>query len=235
MPLILEPSPGRDAQTGSGAGAPAPGASADPAAVARRGPTLLFEQRLWLRGCALVAGVDEVGRGPLAGPVVAAAVILPPDLDRDALRRCDDSKRLPPGVREALAPRIRAAATATALAVVESEEIDRLNILQASAEAMCRAIALLVPAPGHALIDGLRNGRLRLPQTPLVGGDGLSLSIAAASVLAKVHRDALMVAAEAAYPGYGFAEHKGYPTAQHRQALRRLGPCPLHRRSFRLD
>ena len=202
----------------------------------RRGPTLLFEQRLWRSGCRAVAGADEVGRGPLAGPVVAAAVVFDPSLDVDRLAGLDDSKRLSPKVREGLVPVIRALARAWTVAVVDVEEIDRLNIAQASFEAMRRAVLALRPEAEHALIDGLRNPRLiEVPHTPLVGGDGLSVSIAAASVLAKVHRDRLMTEWDALHPGYGFADHKGYPTPEHRAALRALGPCPLHRRSFRLD
>ena len=202
----------------------------------RHGPTLLFEQRLWLSGCRNVAGADEVGRGPLAGPVVAAAVVFGPDLAPGRLAGLDDSKRLSPKVRDALVPYIRDLARAWAIAVVDVEEIDRLNIAQASFEAMRRAVLALRPTPEHVLIDGLRNPRLReVAHTPLVGGDGLSVSIAAASVLAKVHRDRLMTEWDALHPGYGFADHKGYPTPEHRAALRLLGPCPLHRRSFRLD
>ena len=209
-----------------------PSADAEP----RRGPTLLFERRLWASGCRMVAGADEVGRGPLAGPVVAAAVVFDPGLEAERLAGLDDSKRLSPKVREGLAPAIRALARTWAVAVVEVDEIDRLNIAKASFEAMRRAVLALRPAAEHALLDGLRNPRLReVPHTPLVGGDGLSVSIAAASVLAKVHRDRLMADWDAVHPGYGFADHKGYPTPEHRAALRALGPCPLHRRSFRLD
>ncbi len=208
------------------AGGPAP----------RRGPTLLFERRLWLSGCRLVAGADEAGRGPLAGPVVAAAVVFDPDLDAQGLAGLDDSKRLSPKVREGLVPVICALARAWAVAVVDVDEIDRLNIAQASFEAMRRATLALRPVAEHVLIDGLRNPRLtEVAHTPLVGGDGLSVSIAAASVLAKVHRDRLMTEWDAVHPGYGFADHKGYPTPEHRAALRALGPSPLHRRSFRLD
>lgn len=181
-----------------------------------------------------MAGADEAGRGPLAGPVVAAAVILPPDFPPHRLPGCDDSKRLAPGVREALVPQIQASALAWAVAEVSVAEIDALNIAQASFEAMRRALAALAPAPAHVLVDGLPNPRLIWPQTAIIAGDGLSLSIAAASILAKVHRDRLMRALDARYPGYGFAAHKGYPTAQHRRALVTLGPCPEHRRSFRL-
>ena len=200
-----------------------------------RGPSAIFEQRLWARGAQSVAGADEVGRGPLAGPVVAAAVVFPPGLDPEALPGLDDSKRLSPKARELLVPRILDLCRQWAIAEVEAPDIDRWNIAQASFEVMVRALGRLHPPPDHALLDGLRNPRLTtLPQTPLVGGDGLSISIAAASVLAKVHRDRLMTEWDAVYPGYGFAEHKGYPTRAHRAAIAALGPCPLHRRSFRL-
>ncbi len=191
----------------------------------------LFERRLWNRGFRLVAGVDEAGRGPLAGPVVAAAVILPPDAWLPGL---DDSKRLTPARREALAPLIREQAVAWSVAVVGVEEIDRHNIACAAFLAMERAVAGLTPAPDHLLVDGFPIPALALPQQAIVGGDGLSNAIAAASVLAKVHRDRLMEEYDALYPGYGFAVHKGYPTPAHREALRRLGPSPIHRRSFRL-
>ena len=200
----------------------------------RAGPTLLFERRHWGRGVRLVAGADEAGRGPLAGPVVAAAVILPADVPDEVLAGCDDSKRLQPRAREALVPRIRESALAWAVAEVSVAEIDALNIAQASFEAMRRAVAALHLVPEHVLVDGLANPRLPWPQTAIVGGDGLSLSIAAASILAKVHRDTRMAELESRYPGYGFAAHKGYPTAAHRQAIARLGPCAEHRRSFRL-
>lgn len=206
------------------------GATAGP----ERGPHLLFEGRLWLRGCTRVAGVDEAGRGPLAGPVVAAAVIFPAHVQLAALPPVDDSKRLSPQAREALVPHIHATALAWAVAAADVGEIDRLNIAQATFLAMSRAVAALEPPAEHALVDGLRNGQLRLEQTAIVGGDGLSASIAAASILAKVERDNLMRAYDACFPGYGFAEHKGYPTPAHRAALRALGPCSLHRRSFRL-
>lgn len=167
---------------------------------------------------------------------MAAAVVFEPDVDVSALDGLDDSKRLSPRSRAALVPRILALAAQWALAEVPAEDVDRWNVAHASFEAMRRAVHALRPGADHALLDGLPNPRLTLPpHTALVGGDGLSLSIAAASVLAKVHRDARMDEFDALYPGYGFAAHKGYPTAEHRAALLRLGPCPLHRRSFRLD
>lgn len=180
-----------------------------------------------------VAGVDEAGRGPLAGPVVAAAVILdparlPPDL-RAAL---DDSKRLGPVRCAALAPRLRASC-AWALGQASVAEIDALNILRASHLAMARAVAALPVAPGFALIDGnLLPADLPCPAQAVAGGDGRSLSIAAASILAKAARDAIMADLDRAHPGYGWATNQGYPSAGHRAALERLGPSPHHRRSF---
>lgn len=192
---------------------------------------LRLERRAWARGFRLVAGVDEAGRGPLAGPVVAAAVILAPEARIPGL---DDSKRLTPAQREALAPRIRAAALAWGVAAVGVDYIDRHRIAAATWEAMRRAVARLAPAPDLLLVDGFAIPGLSLPQEGVVGGDRLSASIAAASVLAKVARDRVMAALGRRYPGYGFEVHKGYPTAAHREALRRLGPSPVHRRSFRL-
>lgn len=190
-----------------------------------------FERRAWARGCRHVAGVDEAGRGPLAGPVVAAAVILPPDA---VLPGLDDSKRLAPARREALDPLIREVAVAWSVAVVDVEAIDRLNIAQAAFEAMRRAVRGLAVPPEHLLVDGFPLPGAPCSQEGIVGGDHLSHSIAAASVLAKVERDRLMDALSRRFPGYGFEVHKGYPTPAHREALRRLGPSPAHRRSFRL-
>jgi len=176
-----------------------------------------------------VAGVDEAGRGPLAGPVVAAAVILDPARPLAGLA---DSKTLSAARREALAGQIRAQALAWALGRAEVEEIDRLNILQATLLAMRRAVAALAPSPQLALVDGNRCPELPCRAQALVGGDRRVAAISAASILAKVARDAEMVALDARYPGYGFAVHKGYPTAAHRAALVALGPLPVHRRSF---
>jgi ribonuclease HII len=178
----------------------------------------------------LVAGVDEAGRGPLAGPVVVAAVILDPVRPIAGL---DDSKKLSERRREALYPQVIERALAHCVIVVEAEEIDRLNIFQATMAGMSRAVAGLRPAAHEALIDGNK-----LPQDlpcagrAIVGGDALEPAISAASILAKVTRDRLMVALDAVHPGYGFAVHKGYPTPAHLDALQRLGPCPQHRRSF---
>ena len=176
-----------------------------------------------------ICGADEAGRGPLAGPVVAAAVILDPRRPIDGLR---DSKQLSPGRREELAQAIRGRATAWAVAEASVQEIDRMNILQASLLAMKRAIELLEPAAEIALIDGNRLPRLRIEARAVIGGDALEPAISAASILAKEHRDRLMAELDRAFPGYGFAEHAGYPTPGHLQRLRQLGPCVLHRRSF---
>jgi ribonuclease HII len=178
---------------------------------------------------ARLAGVDEAGRGPLAGPVVAAAVILDPQRSIAGLA---DSKRLAPDERERLAGLIRTQALAWALGRAEVEEIDRLNILQASLLAMTRAVEALALAPDEALVDGNRLPRLACPARAIVRGDATVAAISAASILAKVARDAEMVALDARYPGYGLAQHKGYPTAAHLAALDRLGVSAIHRRSF---
>ena len=178
----------------------------------------------------LSAGVDEAGRGPLAGPVVVAAVILDPARPIAGL---DDSKKLSEKKREALYPQIVERALAHCVVVVEAEEIDRLNIFQATMAGMSRAVAGLAPAAHEALVDGNKLPRdLPCPGRAIVGGDALEPAIGAASILAKVTRDRLMVALESIHPGYGFAVHKGYPTPAHLAALQRLGPCPQHRRSF---
>jgi ribonuclease HII len=176
-----------------------------------------------------VAGVDEVGRGPLAGPVVTAAVILDPDSPIDGLA---DSKKLTEKRREVLEPIIKERALAWALGRAEPEEIDQLNILQATLLAMKRAVEALSHAPGHVLVDGIHAPALNCDVTTVIKGDQKEPAIAAASILAKVARDREMVAMEDIYPGYGFAKHKGYPTKQHQQALMALGPTEIHRRSF---
>lgn len=177
----------------------------------------------------LVAGVDEVGRGPLAGPVVTAAVILDPD---NMIEGLADSKKLSEKRREQLEPLIKRHALAWALGRAEPDEIDQLNILQASLLAMKRAVEALTISPHHALIDGIHAPQLACPTTTIIKGDQSEPAIAAASILAKVARDREMVAMEEIYPGYGFAKHKGYPTKQHQQALIELGVTPIHRRSF---
>lgn len=191
-----------------------------------------YEEEAQRGGATLVAGVDEVGRGPLAGPVYAAAVVFPAGVRIAGL---DDSKRLTAEVREGLCPLIRSAALGVAVGRAEVEEIDSVNIRQASFRAMRRALAGLPVTADFVLVDGFRIPDLDLGQRAIVKGDSLSMSIAAASVIAKVARDAVMVEYDRLYPGYGFAEHKGYATAEHIEALRRLGPSPIHRRSFRWD
>lgn len=177
----------------------------------------------------LIAGVDEAGRGPLAGPVVAAAVILDPARPITGLA---DSKKLSPAQRERLATEIRAKALAWALGRAEVEEIDHINILHASLRAMQRAVAALHIAPEQVLVDGNRCPALAYPCEAIIKGDATVPAISAASILAKVARDAELRQLHDSYPHYGFAQHKGYPTAAHRDALRRYGPCPEHRRSF---
>jgi len=176
-----------------------------------------------------IAGVDEAGRGPLAGPVAAAAVILDPDRPIVGLK---DSKQLSASQREALAVDIRARSIAWAVAWADHEEIDRLNILQASLLAMARAVAALTIAPGRVMVDGNRCPAVSQPVTAVVKGDVSVPAISAASILAKVERDAAMCRLDALYPAYGFALHKGYPTAAHLAALEAHGACPVHRRSF---
>jgi len=176
-----------------------------------------------------VAGVDEAGRGPLAGPVVAAAVILDPNLPIAGAR---DSKKLSASQREGLAVQIRERALAWAIASASVEEIDTLNILQASLLAMRRAVEALSPAADFALVDGKHLPFLTIGAQAIVGGDAREGAISCASILAKTHRDGLMRAFDRQYPGYGFAAHFGYPTAAHRECLMRLGPCALHRRSY---
>ncbi len=176
-----------------------------------------------------IAGVDEVGRGPLAGPVVAAAVILDPAQPIEGLR---DSKKLSEKRREQLAQEIKASALAWSLGRAEVEEIDSLNILQATLLAMQRAVSGLKIVPDHIRIDGNQAPELVCPVTTIIKGDQTDNAIAAASILAKVARDKEMIEMEMRYPGYGFARHKGYPTPQHQQALLTLGVTPIHRRSF---
>lgn len=195
------------------------------------------ERNLRDRGIASVAGIDEAGRGPLAGPVVAAAVVLPVAwLDEGlpaSLAGLNDSKQLTEKKRERLFSAIHECAGIDfAVAVVEADEIDRINILQATHAAMNRALAALQTPPPHAVVDGNPVKTLTVPQTAIVKGDSLSFSIAAASVLAKVTRDRLMIGHDRSFPAYGFAKHKGYGTRQHLAAIERLGPCPIHRMSF---
>jgi ribonuclease HII len=190
--------------------------------------TTRYERELWKFGARLIAGVDEVGRGSLFGPVVAAAVILDP---RYRIRGLRDSKLLPAERREVLAERIRAHAIAWSVAAVDAARIDQINIYQASRLAMVEAVSRLAPSPDHLLIDALRID-FSCPQTPIIHGDALSASIAAASIIAKVERDRMIREWDPVFPTYGLASNKGYYTRQHVSALRQYGPSPLHRQSF---
>jgi len=190
--------------------------------------TLRYEKQAWAMGAQLVAGVDEVGRGSLFGCVVAAAVILDPAYRVRGLR---DSKLLLPERREVLAERIREHAVAWAVAAVDAARIDQINIYHASRAAMREAVLRLAPAADHLLVDAMRLD-CQQPQIPIIHGDALSASIAAASILAKVERDRMMCDWDAVFPAYGLASHKGYSTPKHLAALREFGPTPLHRQSF---
>lgn len=192
---------------------------------------LTLERSLAAQGFLRVAGVDEVGRGPLAGPVVCAAVILPLEEERRILG-IDDSKKLSAKKREALAEQIRAAARAYAIAEVDAATIDEINILQATRLCMKRAVDMLVPAADMVLTDGNMTLDITLPQRSIVKGDALVCSIGAASILAKVYRDALMAEYAKLYPEYAFERNAGYGTQAHIQAIREVGACPIHRRSF---
>jgi ribonuclease HII len=196
-------------------------------------PDLSYEQSLWAKGLLCVGGIDEAGRGAWAGPVAAAAVILSDDHQNySILNGVRDSKEMTPGQRGFWAERIKEMAAAWGVGMASQQEIDRLGILPATRLAMQRSLEELPVVPHHLLIDFVELPAVDIPQTSLVKGDARSLSIAAASVLAKTARDALMVEMDASYPGYGFAAHKGYGTRQHMAALERMGPCPIHRRSF---
>ncbi len=208
-------------------------------------PKLKAERHLWQQGLQLVAGVDEVGMGPLAGPVVAAAVVLPPEPSNPEAVEAEelplafpqgvrDSKTLTQKSRERIEPEIRAIVQGIGIGLVEVEEIDRINIYQAGLKAMRLALEQLPTVPEHVLIDGRSLKDLPYPQTSFTKGDRDVYTIAAASVIAKVYRDRLMVELDSCYPEYGFARHMGYGTVAHRDALRKFGPCPAHRRSFRL-
>ena len=190
-----------------------------------------FEEQARSEGFLFVAGVDEVGRGCLAGPVVAAACIL--DLSKAIPDKLNDSKKLTAKQRDEIGEELRANALAFGIGSVDAEEIDRINILEATKKAMSLAIGGLKPQADYLLVDALQLKLVRLPQKSIIKGDSISYSIAAASVIAKTYRDALMTEHDAKFPQYGFAEHKGYGAASHRAAIREHGPCPLHRRSFR--
>ena len=195
-------------------------------------PTLDEEIALLALGHQAVAGVDEAGRGPLAGPVVAGAVVLPVDFRPSWLDGVRDSKLLNSRQREGLFHHIRESGIAWAYGVVSSEDVDALGIAPATREAMLRAIRGLPEPPGFLLIDAVKLPESGVPYKAIVKGDRKCLSIAAASIVAKVTRDRLMTEEDARHPGYGFAAHKGYPTREHLARLRSLGPCPIHRRSF---
>lgn len=193
------------------------------------GPTEEFEQEARRCGYRRVAGVDEAGRGPLAGPVVAAAVILPVCC---RLAGLDDSKQISEGERRRLYAEILAIATAVGIGSADAGEIDSLNILEATRLAMRRAIESVAPAPDYLLIDAVPLPAVRIPARPIIKGDALSMSIAAASVVAKVTRDRLMTTYHEAFPQYNFSSHKGYGTADHLERLARYGPCAIHRMTF---
>ena len=190
-----------------------------------------YENQLREKGYRYIAGLDEAGRGPLAGPVVAGAVILPPDTEL-VIPGVDDSKKLSGLRRGKLLEEIKEKAIAWAVGIVDVETIDQINILQATKKAMKQAVEGLQTSPEILLIDAVELAQVSLPQQPLIHGDALSVSIAAASIVAKETRDALMIALDSLYPEYGFASNKGYGSAQHIAALRKYGPCPIHRRTF---
>lgn len=193
------------------------------------GDTFAIERFLLSQGYATVAGTDEAGRGPLAGPVVAACVILPPHCE---YQQFQDSKKLSAKVREELAHHLVVLEAQIGVGIVSAAEIDRLNILQASLLAMKKAVEGLPASPDFLLVDGKFTVPMSLPQQALVKGDSRSASISAASIVAKVTRDAIMEQYHLEYPRYNFARHKGYPTAEHRRVIREIGPCPIHRKSF---
>jgi len=192
-------------------------------------PNLRYERKLWRDGLLAVAGVDEAGVGPMAGPVVAAAVIFQPET---FIKGVNDSKQLNAAEREEYFTKIGLRATAVGVGVASHGEVDELNIFWATMVASRRAIRSLLRRPDHVLVDGRLIPDLKLPQTRIVGGDRKSFCIAAASIIAKVTRDRMMMEYDIQFPGYGFAQHKGYCTPEHFEKLDRLGPSPLHRRSF---
>lgn len=189
-----------------------------------------LEKEILEKGYRFVAGVDEAGRGPIAGPVVAGAVILSPFCVIEGL---NDSKKLSSYKREQIASRIKEEALAWAVGVVDAKTIDRINILEATRYAMHLAVESLKIKPDYILLDGYENPLFTIPQTGVIDGDALSASIAAASIIAKVHRDKLMNVYDRIYPGYNFKQNKGYGTVEHQQALETIGPCPIHRQSFK--
>lgn len=195
----------------------------------RIGRMFSYERQVWAMGYRLIAGLDEVGRGPLAGPVVAAAVVLPGELVLPGLEEC---RRLSGKRRQELYEEIRAQALAVGIGMIHPEGIDEANVMMATYRAMVKAVSDLAVVPDYLLVDSLHLPGVSQPQALIAGGDGQSCSIAAASVVAKVTRDEYMVEMDKLYPQYGFASHKGYGTLEHREALEKNGPCPLHRRSY---
>jgi len=195
-------------------------------------PTFAEEERLRAQGYRLIAGIDEAGRGPLAGPVVAAAVILPPEERPSWLSLVRDSKQLTQLRREAIFDCIVESGIAFGVGVVSHEVIDERGIAPATRLAMRYAVEQLSTRPDYLLIDYMRLPGVRIPQKGVVDGDSICVSIAAASIVAKVTRDRLMVELDGRYPGYGLAQHKGYGTREHLEALQKLGPCPIHRKTF---
>ena len=193
-------------------------------------PMDLFERQCYRAGYSTIAGIDEAGRGPLAGPVVAAAVIFPRGWMSQEIT---DSKKLSPQRREELYGEVLSSARSVGIGVVDQAEIDRTNILQATLKAMEIAVLQLSPPPDHLLVDGLNGIPIHIPQRLIKRGDSLSISIAAASIVAKVTRDRIMMEHHEKYPHYNFAKHKGYGTREHLEAIRRFGCCELHRMTFR--
>lgn len=193
---------------------------------------IVHEKQCWETGFQRVTGFDEAGRGPLAGPVVAASFVMPKDFFMEGL---NDSKQLTALRRERFYQTLTAGNYEFGLGIIEADEIDRINIYQASRQAMFKALQALKTAPDYLLVDALSIPDTAIAQHAIIHGDALSVSIAAASVIAKCTRDAIMVQYDSLYPGYGFAKHKGYPTREHYMALEKLGPSPIHRLSFRLD
>lgn len=198
----------------------------------KRIQNLLFhENSLWAQGMVRIAGVDEAGRGPLAGPVVAAAVIFPQNI---FIQGINDSKKITAKTRESLYKTIQRKAISVGIGIVDESEIDRINILQASFKAMFMAVSKLVQPPDYILVDGRENPMFSDSQLAIVGGDGKSFSIAAASIIAKVERDSIMTEYDKLFPKYGFAQHKGYPTREHIRAIHQNGLSPIHRKTFRI-
>lgn len=195
-------------------------------------PSFAEEESFWQQGFQLVAGIDEVGRGPLAGPVVAAAVVFPPHCNRPWTSELRDSKTVSTRKRVDLCKRVKADSLAFGIGIVHHDQVDSINILEATKLAMRKALDQLIITPDALLIDALTIPGIATYQKPIVKGDTISRSIAAASIVAKVYRDALMEEYDQIYPGYGFAHNVGYGTREHMQALNRIGCCPIHRTSF---